>query len=351
MSSPTHGNTDRDMLKRTNRGSLLIAALAIVFLGAPAPSALAAQTKPLIKVVVGYGSTDGGVAVLGFAKESKLFEKRGLDVLLVGMGTGSVSLRALIAKDLEIASLSGSGLVQAALQGADTVLIAALINGFVFKVFSAPGITSPVRLKGKKLGVSRYGATSEFAVRLALKKWGLNPDRDVNILQIGTSQDTLRAMQTKMLDAGVMSGTSSLVARKAGFRELGDLGDLGLHYPTSAIGTTKSYLQKNEGLVKEFMLAYIEAIHDFKRNKEAALTVLKKYTRNDDREVLEDSYSNVASKYLALPIPTIEGIRTILTELSSTVPAAKNADPEQFVSSKIAREIEASGFVKRLYEK
>ena len=89
----------------------------------------------------------------------------------------------------------------------------------------------------------------------------------------------------------MLSGTSSLIARKAGFRELGDLADLGLHYPTSAIGTTKSYLQKNEGLVKEFMLAYIEAIHDFKRNKETALTVLKKYTRNDDREVLEDSYS------------------------------------------------------------
>jgi hypothetical protein len=102
--------------------------------------------------------------------------------------------------------------------------------------------------------------------------------------------------------------------------------------------------------VKEFMLAYIEAIHDFKQNKEAALTVLKKYTRNDDREVLEDSYSSAASKYLPLPIPTIEGIRTILTELSTTVPAAKNADPEQFVSYKIAREIEASGFVKQLYE-
>jgi len=335
---------------RANGRSLVIAALLIVFLGAPAPSALAAQAKPLVKVVVGYGSTDGGVAVIGFAKETKLFEKRGLDVMLVGMGTGSVSLRALIAKDLEISSLSGAGLVQAALQGADTVIISALINGFIFKVFGAPEISSPAQLKGKKLGVSRYGATSDFAVRLALKKWGLNPDRDVNILQIGTSQDTLRAMQTKMLDAGVTSGTSSLIARKAGFRELGDLADLGLHYPTSAIGTTKSYLQKNEGLVKEFMLAYIEAIHDFKRNKEAALSVLKKYTRNDDREVLEDSYSNAASKYLALPIPTIEGIRTILTELSSIVPAAKHADPEQFVSYKIAREIEASGFVKRLYE-
>ena len=274
---------------RTNGRSLVIAALVIVFLGAHAVSALAAQNKPLIKVVVGYGSTDGGVAVLGFAKETKLFEKHGLDVVLVGMGTGSVSLRALIAKDLEISSLSGSGLVQAALQGADTVLIAALINGFIFKVFAAPEISSPAQLKGKKLGVSRYGATSDFAVRLALKKWGLNPDRDVNILQIGTSQDTVRAMQTKMLDAGVMSGTSSLIARKAGFRELGDLADLGLHYPTSAIGTTKSYLQKNEAIVKEFMLAYIEAIHDFKRNKEAALAVLKKYTRNDDREVLEDS--------------------------------------------------------------
>jgi ABC-type nitrate/sulfonate/bicarbonate transport system substrate-binding protein len=288
---------------------------------------------------------------LWFAKETKLFEKRNLDVLLVGMGTGSVSLRALIAKDLEIASLSGSGLVQAALQGADTVIISAAINGFVFKVFGAPEITNPSQLKGKKLGVSRYGATSDFAVRLALKKWGLNPERDVNILQIGTTQDTVRAMQTKMLDAGVLSGTASLIARKAGFRELADLADLGLHYPMAPIGTTKAYIQKNEGLVREFMLAYIEAIHDFKRNKEAALAVLKKYTRNEDREVLEDSYSSYANKYLALPIPTLEGIRTILTELSTTVPAAKNADPEQFVASKIAREIEASGFVKRLYEK
>jgi NitT/TauT family transport system substrate-binding protein len=337
---------------RINGGiSLLLTAIITVFLDVHAPTELAAQAKPLIKVVAGYGSTDGAVAPLWFAKETKLFEKRGLDVVLVGMGTGSVSLRALIAKDLEIASLSGSGLVQAALQGADTVIISAAINGFIFKVFGAPEITSPAQLKGKKLGVSRYGATSDFAVRLALKKWGLNPDRDVSILQIGTGQDTLRAMQTKMLDAGVLSGTASLIARKAGFRELGDLADLGLHYPMAPIGTTKSYLQKNEGIVKEFMLAYIEAIHDFKRNKEVALTVLKKYTRNDDREVLEDSYSHAASKYLALPIPTIEGIRTILTELSSTVPAARNADPEQFVSYKVAREIEASGFVKRLYEK
>jgi NitT/TauT family transport system substrate-binding protein len=337
---------------KTNGGiSLLITALITVFLDVHAPTALAAQAKPLIKVVAGYGSADGAVAPLWFAKETKLFEKRGLDVQLVGMGTGAVSLRALIAKDLEIASLSGSGLVQAALQGADTVIISDAINGFIFKVFAAPEITTPAQLKGKKLGVSRYGATSDFAVRLALKKWGLNPERDLSILQIGTTQDTVRAMQTKMLDAGVLSGTASLMARKAGFRELGDLADLGLHYPMAPIGTTKSYIQKNEGVVKEFMLAYIEAIHDFKRNKEAALTVLKKYTRNDDREVLEDSYSDYAKKYLALPIPTPDGIRTILTELSTTVPAAKNADPEQFVSYKIAREIEASGFVKRLYEK
>jgi NitT/TauT family transport system substrate-binding protein len=330
--------------------ALLLAALAVLFLWPHAQCALAGQAKPPVKVVIGYGSTDGGVAVLGFAKETKLFEKHGLDVVLVGMGTGSVSLRALIAKDLQISSLSGSGLVQAALQGADTVLIAALVNGFVFKVFSTPEISSPAQLKGKKLGVSRYGATSDFAVRLALKKWGLNPERDVNILQIGTTQDTVRAMQTKMLDAGVTTGTSSLIARKAGFRELGDLADLGLDYPTSAIGTTKSYLQKNEGTVKAFMLAYIEAIRDFKRNKEAALAVLKKYTRSDDREVLEHNYNDITGRYLALPIPTLEGIRTILTELSSTTPAAKNADPEQFVSYRIAREIEASGFVKRLYE-
>jgi sulfonate transport system substrate-binding protein len=240
--------------------------------------------------------------------------------------------------------------VQAALQGADTIILSAAIDGFVFKVFGAPEMTRPAQLKGKTLGVSRYGATSDFAVRLALKKWGLNPERDVNILQVGTTQDTLRAMQTRRLDAGVLSGTASLIARKAGFRELGDLADLGLHYPMAPIGTTRSYIQKNEGIVREFMLAYIEAIHDFKRNKEPALKVLKKYTRNDDLEVLEDSYSNYARKYLALPIPPPDGIRTILTELATTNPAAKSADPEQFVAYKIAREIEASGFVKKLYE-
>src|SRR5262245_23934572 len=337
-------------MRTNNRMGLLVTAVIAGFFAVHAPTALAAEAKPPIKVVAGSGSADGAVAPLVFAKETKLFEKRGLDVRLVGMGTGSVSLRALIARDLEIASLSGSGLVQAALQGADTVIISAAINSFVFKVFGAREIASPAQLKGKKLGVSRYGATSDFAIRLALKKWGLNPEHDVNILQIGTTQDTVRAMQTKMLDAGVLSGTASLIARKAGFRELGDLADLGLHYPMAPIGTTKSYIQKNEGVVREFMFAYIEAIHDFKRNKEAALTVLKKYTRNDDREVLEDSYSSSASKYLPLPIPTPDGIRTILAELSSTMPAAKNADPEQFVSYKIAREIEASGFVKRLYE-
>src|SRR5947208_13645513 len=211
---------------RINGRSLVIVALVIVFLSAHAPSAFAAQAKPLIKVVAGYGSTDGAIAPLWFAKEPKLFEKRGLDGRLVGMGTGSVSLRALSAKALQIASLSGSGLVQAALQGADTIILSAAMDGFIFKVFGAPEMTSPAQLKGKKLGVSRYGATSDFAVRLALKKWGLNPERDVNILQIGTTQDTLRAMQTKMLDAGVLSGTASLMARKAGFRQLADLAEL-----------------------------------------------------------------------------------------------------------------------------
>src|SRR5262249_27381448 len=135
---------------RTN-GSicLFVAAVIVGFFAARAPTAVAAESKLPIRVVARYGSADGAVAPLWFAKETKLFEKRNLDVLLVGMGTGSVSLRALIAKDLEIASLSGSGLVQAALQGADTVIVSAAINGFIFKVFGRPEITKPSQLKGK----------------------------------------------------------------------------------------------------------------------------------------------------------------------------------------------------------
>ena len=146
--SPTPWDADRGEVMPTDGRGLVIAAFVIFFLCAHAPSALAAQAKPLIKVVVGYGSTDGGVAVLGFAKETKLFEKRGLDVVLVGMGTGSVSLRALIAKDLEISSLSGSGLVQAALQGADTILIAAAYQRICFQGFRRAGNFQPGATQG-----------------------------------------------------------------------------------------------------------------------------------------------------------------------------------------------------------
>lgn len=307
------------------------------------------QRPPLLRVA--YGSADGAVAPLWLAKEAGFFERRELKVELIGMGTGSVSLRALIANEVQLASLSAAGLVQAALQGADTLLLSSAINGFVFNIMTAPGITTPAQLKGKRLGVSRYGATSDFAARLALKKWGMAPEKDVTILQIGTSQDTARALQAGLIDAGVLSGASALAARRSGFRELADLSELGLHYPHAPIGTTRSFLQQNEKMAREFLLAYIEAIHHYKTDKEASLKVLRKYTRTEDREILEGIYSALSGKYLPLPVPTREGIKTILAEISGSFPAARTADPERFVAYKIPREIEASGFIKRLYEK
>jgi NitT/TauT family transport system substrate-binding protein len=309
------------------------------------------QVKQLTKLMVGYGSVDGSIAPLWFAKETGLFEKHGLDVVLVGMGTGSVSLRALIAKEVALASVSAAGLIQAALQGADTLLISSAINGFVFKIMTIQEITSPAQLKGKRLGVSRYGATSDFAARLALKKWGMVPEKDLKILQIGTSQDAARALLAGLIDAGVLSGTGSFMAKRSGFRELADLSELGLHYPHAPIGTTKSFLQQNEKIVKAFMLAYIEAIHDYKKDRETALKVLRRYTRTEGREILEDNYDTHVSKYLPLPIPTREGIKTILAEISGTFSGSKTVDPDQFVAYKILREIEASGIIKRLYEK
>ena len=161
---------------RTN-GSirLFVAAVIVGFFAAHAPTALAAESKPPIKVVAGYGSADGAVAPLWFAKETKLFEKRNLDVLLVDMGTGSVSLRALIAKDLEIASLSGSGLVQAALQGADTVIISAAISGFIFQGFCQTGDYQPVATQRQE--TKRQPLRRHFGFRrpIGIEKMGTKP--------------------------------------------------------------------------------------------------------------------------------------------------------------------------------
>ena len=163
--------------------SSAIAALWVAACLSPLPGAT--QEKPN-RLNLGYSSISGSQAILQVIKDAGIFQKNSLDVSLVLIAGGSGIIQALIAGDLPVAIVSGEPSILARLQGADTVILGGLINIIDFSIITAPEIKKPQDLKGKKLAVSRFGSSTDFVIRYALDKWGLVPDRDVAILQIGS---------------------------------------------------------------------------------------------------------------------------------------------------------------------
>lgn len=191
---------------------------------------------------------------------------------------------------------------------------------------------------------------SDAALRYALDLWGLAPDKDVAIIQIGGELEELLALQNKAVDAAVLSEPIATVALRTGSSLLFDLSRLGVPYSMHGFGTRKSFVRDNRYVVLRFMKAYLEGIYLFKTNKELALNVLKKYTRLDDISVMLTAYNEYSQKYIrAVPHPSPEGIQTILDQLAKTRPQVRKFSPNDLIDPTILKEIEESGFVKQLY--
>jgi len=330
---------------------LSVAAMFTIVFAAHTPALLQAQSKPLVKVIAGYGSTDGAIAPLWFAKETKLFEKRGLDVRLVGMGTGSVSLRALIAHDLEIASLSGSGLVQAALQGADTVLLSAAIDGFVFKIFGAAEISSPAQLKGKKLGVSRFGSAADFGLRVMLRRLGLDPAKDVAILQVGDEPARSAALQAGNIDGTVMNAPFGAQAEKLRLNVLADSVKMGIPFFGTGMLGSRRVLDREEAKVLNLMRAYLEAIKVLKSERGWSVQALSQFTRVTDKKLIEEAYDSFKDQLPNVPYPPLEAMQAVIAQMAETTPKARQIDARNYISDRYLRQLENEGFVKRLWQK
>jgi len=206
-------------------------------------------------------------------------------------------------------------------------------------------------LKGKVIGVSGIGGTTDFATRLALREAGLVPDKDVTIRGIGGVPETVAALRAKVVHAGTLSPPSSFVAHKAGFKILFDMSRLGVDYVSSGLGVSKSSLASNRLEAKQFVMAMIEGAKILTSDEEFALRVLTKHTRIADREVLKQSYNYLRPYYLKVPYPSVRAIKDTLDALAKDLPKAKDADPRDFIDNSIVKEIEASGFIEVVYGK
>jgi len=198
----------------------------VLFCAAACHSQSAAQDKKLERIRVGGGSVGAPQMTMWFAKEASLYEKHGLAVEAISIPGSSMALQAMLSGEVPIIQLGGAASIQANLAGADTVIVASILTKFLFSIFSRPEITKIADLKGKVFGATRFGTLSDFASRFALEKSGLDPEREITMVQTGGQPETLAALLTGRVQAAALSVPAILRAKKANMRELLDMAKL-----------------------------------------------------------------------------------------------------------------------------
>src|SRR5882724_4685031 len=329
------------------RWTILIALIAMLL--SPLAPTLSAET-PLRTINVAVPAVSLLQAPLFVAIDAGAFKKYGMDVRYVL--TGARTIQALIGGSVQFAQgVSSRTVPSAVLGGADAILIANFVDKLLFTMHSAPEINSMQDLKGKVVGVSGIGGSTDFATRLALRDAGLIPDRDVAIRGVGGVPETVAALKAKVVHAGTLSPPSSFVAQKAGFKMLFDMTRLGVDYVSSGLGVKRAYLAANRLEAKQFLMAMIEGAKILTTNEEFALRVLAKHTRISDREVLKNSYSYLRPYFLKVPYPSPRAIKDTLDVLAKDLPKAKDADPKDFIDNSLVRALESNRYIESVYGK
>jgi NitT/TauT family transport system substrate-binding protein len=305
--------------------------------------------ESLQKLRVAYAAVTAAFSLPWIAKEAGIFQRHGLDVELVYIAAGSRAVQTLVGGSIDVAAIGGPAGVDAKLAGADTLYIAIPVNRVIVFTVAEPHIQRVEELRGKSIGVTRVGTVTDFFTRIYLRQNGLVPDRDVFIRQMGGLPEIVAGLKAGQIQGGTFGFPAVLHARAAGFRVLVDYNTQGFRYPLSSVIVTEKLLRTREPAIRAFLESHIEAIHRFKTDPNFTMNVIEKYTNTTDRPMLEETQRVYAAAFERIPYPNIEDMKLGITQVAETNPRAKGVDPKDFVDSRLLREIEASGFVKRLY--
>jgi NitT/TauT family transport system substrate-binding protein len=258
-------------------------------------------------------------------------------------------VQALMAGEVDFLQIAVATTVSAALGGGDTLVLATMVRTLVQSLVARPEITRPEDLRGKGVGISRLGTTIDTGARLALRHFGLEPDRDVAIVQAGAMQNIVGSMEAGRVQAGILSYPSVSLARKLGFHELLDIGTLGFPYASTGVSARRSYAGQNPDVVRRFLRGQIAGIYRIVSDKPFALELYKKYLQTDEADVLEETYEVYALKYLdRVPYPDERSIQGVLDELALEVPRAREVSPREFFDDRYVRELDESGYIRSL---
>lgn len=306
---------------------------------------VAARAADIAELQINYGAITGAFAPVWVAQDEGIFARHGLktDLKYVAAAT---EVQALFGGSLHIIN-GGPELIGARLGGADVVYIAALVNRFVFSLYSKAEIQKLSDLKGKVVGATAPNSLSDFAARILIKEAGLTPGQDARILYVKGIPEILTSMMQGVIDAGTLSPPTTLRARRAGLRELVNLTERNFPIIQSGVGATRAFLKEHPDVVRRYLQALVEAVKVARTNPEVTKKAIAKYTKVTAEEDLEETYRAFTRAWEKVPYVSAASVQTLLD--FSQLPAAKTAKPADFFDNSFLTELEKSGFVDRLY--
>ena len=283
-------------------------------------------------------------------KEAGIFEKYGLDAELIYV-QGVQMVHVHTAGQLDFTSTSGIVTLQSSVSGSDLILLANSIESHLMKVIAHPSISGPSDLRGKSIGVTRFGSLTDLALRPVLEQWKLEPNKDVSLVQIGRLSDFVPAIQQKRIAAGMLSFPTSFFAEKLGLKSLYDLSESGIEVPTTTIAVSRAYANAHRDRVLQYMRAYLEGTHRLLTDREMGIKALRRYGGIQDQELLAATYDLFTSKYIKkIPTLTVKSVQNALQLVAESNPKAKDRRPAEFMDTSFMDQLEKSGFIKKLWQ-
>ena len=332
-------------MQRKTRSLVSIVATALICL-------LAQPSSGADKLNTSYiSTTPGSSSVLWVAKEAKIFDKHGIDATVIFISGSVRGIQSILGGEILIGEGGGPGLASARLAGGDVVAIAGNVNVLPYYLVSQPTIKKHEDLRGKIGGTHIAGTTAEFALKVGLKKIGLDPLKDVNLRVIGGAIERMVALQKGIVNFTVVTEAGKAMAERLGYPTVVDMVTLKIPFPQNGIYTSTKLTRENPEFVRRYLRAYAEAIHYYKTHKEDTIKIMRKYSRLDDRKILEEAWEWHAKFMPEAPYPPADGYQLILQDMAAKNPKAAQANVKDYIDTRFIKEMEDSGFIKNLSRK
>jgi NitT/TauT family transport system substrate-binding protein len=317
--------------------------LALVFLGLRPAGAAEVE-----KLNVVYSSISGASVSTWVPKEAGIYKKYGLEVSLIYVA-GSQAITTLISGDAQVAQGSGAAAINARLGGSEVKIIGNVINVIPMSLVTVPEIAKPEDLKGKTFGVSRFGSLTDLGLRKAVSEMGLDPNRDIKMIQTGGVPENLMFMQQGVIKGGLISSPTLEKAKELGYRELVNLANINYRYPGTALVATDGFIKNRAAMLNRFLKATVEGIKYAKTNPDFTVKILGQYTRTDDKKLLESAFRSYVLGYIR-DVPTVaaDEIANAFDDIAARNPRAKSADQRAFYDSGPIDQLAKEGFLKQL---